>query len=1005
MKKNLFLLFFTLILIVFGSISTLFFYPERTQTFIIETFNFKKKINDKVQYFFSRKINDENIKVNIETINFLKPEWPNIAKFRLKNVSIFSLGQKRKSNIKFIEIGLSYHNLFKIFLSNENDIHFNHIDFQDLKLNARIDKDKFVPGPLIKIFSLINQNNFQVSPNIKKLIKNKVDIGEINFLLVDNRDLRMKRILEINCENVFISESVRKSRLVEMLCKKEQDNLLFLKANLYENYNTFSGEFKNFDTNFFMDDWLIENFQFITKGFNSHLNGSYNIRTNKDFRIENVKIETHDSFLISYDKYDEEISEIRLNGEFTWDRKNNLLKFSNIILDNQLVAFGEIDLKSKKGSLNFSTKTILMEDFKIYLKKYSNFYPTLFRLNFNKTLNEFKGGNLTNLSVDLKFTLLKNFIIEEITGLSNFSNIQLDRNDKIFKKIHSRMSGDLKFGFYPKNTKENLAQLKLIASDGFVIFNDLKFQYEFTKALISGNLYDDHFIISQADFFKKNNLEYSFQNVKISNNEFNIEKVQYINNNKLQYEFNDTLISNLNVKKSFLKIKNNEEISSFIKRRFDIELIGDVETGINLSGNLKNLNFQLNLNSNLKNSYLNIHYLDLIKKKNIASSIMSKILVIKGNIAVLKNTYLKVENDIYEIGLIELNKNNVGKVSIKNLKTPKLNIDEILFTKDGKNVYVEVTGKKIDLSNLSKNLKSKNQKTKSINLDLTADLIRLNSKISLTGNLKGKIKDNSFNSIAYGKLLLGGKSLIDNGEFKLNVNNKISRLEGLGSVGGAETKINLQKKINSFPSLLFETSDGGKLLSALGFTKNIKSGDMKININFLNNEYNHYNGNIKSKKFSLINAPGIINALSVLSFSGIGSIISGEGVFFDKGQVNINVQNKIFNFDKLYLSSESLGIAAQGKINFKKKSINMNGSIAPIKLISKILSVVPAVGELLTGLKKEGLFAGQFKMVGLIEKPEIKLNTMSFAPGILRDLFSENWLDNKNNFFINKTIN
>ena len=111
---------------------------------------------------------------------------------------------------------------------------------------------------------------------------------------------------------------------------------------------------------------------------------------------------------------------------------------------------------------------------------------------------------------------------------------------------------------------------------------------------------------------------------------------------------------------------------------------------------------------------------------------MSKILVIKGNIAVLKNTYLKVENDIYEIGLIELNKNNVGKVSIKNLKTPKLNIDEILFTKDGKNVYVEVTGKKIDLSNLSKNLKSKNQKTKSINLDLTADLIKLNSKVTMT---------------------------------------------------------------------------------------------------------------------------------------------------------------------------------------------------------------------------------------------------------------------------------
>ena len=43
-------------------------------------------------------------------------------------------------------------------------------------------------------------------------------------------------------------------------------------------------------------------------------------------------------------------------------------------------------------------------------------------------------------------------------------------------------------------------------------------------------------------------------------------------------------------------------------------------------------------------------------------------------------------------------------------------------------------------------------------------------------------------------------------------------------------------------------------------------------------------------------------------------------------------------------------------------------------------------------------------MEGLLENPEIKLNKMSFAPGIFRDLFSEDWLD-KNNFFVNEEIN
>ena len=54
-------------------------------------------------------------------------------------------------------------------------------------------------------------------------------------------------------------------------------------------------------------------------------------------------------------------------------------------------------------------------------------------------------------------------------------------------------------------------------------------------------------------------------------------------------------------------------------------------------------------------------------------------------------------------------------------------------------------------------------------------------------------------------------------------------------------------------------------------------------------------------------------------------------------------------------------------------------------------------------MKKEGLFAGQFEIKGIIENPEVNLNTMSFAPGILRDLFSEDWFEN-DNFFIKRAI-
>ena len=1000
MRKKVLISFFILILFVVGSISALFVYPDRTQIFIMETLNLKSFLNKKVKNFIAKKINDENIKVNIETINFLKPDWPNIAKIELNNVNVYSLKEKRKSNIKYIELGFSYHELLKNFFSNEDQIEFSYINFKDLTLNARIGKDKFSPGPLFKIFSLINQNNFLTQPSLKKILQNKIVVGKINLLLTDSKDLLKERIFNINCENVFISEYSNRSRSLNMDCELEKNKFFSLKANLTENFNTFRGKLKNINPNFLLDNLLNENLNFFKIDSNSKLNGTYNIKTNKNFNVQSINFLLDNSILISKNNEDEEIFKTKLNGVLSWEKKNNLLKFSDLLVDDKLLAFGELNLTSQKGFSNFSIKKILVKETKTYLGKYFNFNRSPFDLIFNNNLNRFRGGNFKNLSINIKFSILKEFIVDEISGLSNFSNIRFDYNDRVFKKIISTISGKFEFKLNPNQTDDFLFNVNLNASDGFALFNDNDIQYKFNNAKINGQFDNKNYLISKAEIFKKNNLDYSFHNIKINKNNFNISKIEYFKNKKLHYVINDAKISKMMLKKSFLTIKNNPQLSNFIKKKFNIELIGDTDLKFLLSGNLKNLNFDLKLNSNLKHSYLNIHYLDLIKKKNITSSIKSEISLIEGKIFHLKNTHLDVDSNIYKIGLIEFSKKKTNKVIIKNIQTPNLNIDKILISDDGKNLNIQAVGKKIDLSNLNKNLKSKNKINKEIFLDLTADLIKLNAKVSLTGNLVGEIKGSLFKSIAYGKMLLGGSSLLDNGKFEIHVDNKISRLEGLGLVGGAETKINLQKNINSFPSLIFDTSDGGKLLSALGFTQNIKSGEMKIKINFLNDEYDHYEGKIKSKKFSLINAPGIINSLSVLSFSGIGSIISGEGVFFDKGQVNIKVKKKIFNFDKLYLSSESLGIAAKGNLNLQKKSINMNGSVAPIKLISKILSIVPAVGELLTGLKKEGLFAGQFKMVGSIENPEIKLNTMSFAPGILRDLFSDDWLDN-NNFFIN----
>ena len=332
MKKFFLISFFIFSLFIVGSISTLFVIPERTQNFIMESLNVKTFLNKKVKNFISRKINDGNINVDIESISFLKPDWPNIVRIELNNVNIYSLKQKRKSKINLIELGFAYDKLLTNLFLNKNDIQFNYIKFRDLTLNARIEKDKFLPGPLVKIFSLINENNFQTQSSLKKIFDSKIVIGKINLLLINDRDSHSEEILKIKCENVIISKTIHKSRSLDMECNKGKNNLFSLRANLDKNFNNFSGKIKNFNVNFLLRDWLNKNFNFLKTNSHSQLNGSYTIKTKKDFSIQSVNFVSDESILTLKNIEDEKGLKTNISGVFSWEKKNNILQFNDIII-------------------------------------------------------------------------------------------------------------------------------------------------------------------------------------------------------------------------------------------------------------------------------------------------------------------------------------------------------------------------------------------------------------------------------------------------------------------------------------------------------------------------------------------------------------------------------------------------------------------------------------------------------------------------------------------------
>ena len=70
----------------------------------------------------------------------------------------------------------------------------------------------------------------------------------------------------------------------------------------------------------------------------------------------------------------------------------------------------------------------------------------------------------------------------------------------------------------------------------------------------------------------------------------------------------------------------------------------------------------------------------------------------KGKLISLKNIMLKIKKNNYEANLINLNYKTSKNILFKNIKTPKLDLKQILVYEKNQNLYVNILGQKIDFS-------------------------------------------------------------------------------------------------------------------------------------------------------------------------------------------------------------------------------------------------------------------------------------------------------------------
>jgi AsmA-like C-terminal region/Protein of unknown function len=140
--------------------------------------------------------------------------------------------------------------------------------------------------------------------------------------------------------------------------------------------------------------------------------------------------------------------------------------------------------------------------------------------------------------------------------------------------------------------------------------------------------------------------------------------------------------------------------------------------------------------------------------------------------------------------------------------------------------------------------------------------------------------------------------------------------------------------------------------------------------------------------YRVVKAPTLARLLSLVSLSGMGALLSGEGIPFNRIEGEVLFQTGKITLRNMRAYGGAIGINASGEIDRAAGTMNVAGTLVPAYTLNSIIGDIPVIGSLLLGGKGQGIFASNFRVFGPVDNPEVSVNVLStLAQGFLRKLF------------------
>ena len=690
-----------------------------------------------------------------------------------------------------------------------------------------------------------------------------------------------------------------------------------------------------------------------TNKFNKLISKKVFLTTNVDLNLETIK------FKIDLKKLSLFIE--TQNPEITY--KEITLPVQNIMVFLDFLPLINSELKLKKISLIFNELNITEINKMSAVIKPSNFKSLL--------VNKVKEGKVFS-EIDIFLTekgLIEDFIVKgsvkdlkvKFSDDLNFINANLsfiaDKKDILIKNIFGELEkiiisdGDLKLNLDNGIKLNSNFNSKIKYNEGlFLKYSKFLNKFELSKnikifeASLSNNI-----SIDLDDTYKVEDYNYSISG-KIEKSTFKL--LNSIKSNFITEDIKEIYLSDLQIKTVF-KPKN-----------------------INFSGegkySLDDLNFlkiklENNFNKDLINLKLYFDYekdikLELINYSKSKGSIANLFLDLEKNKNNIKINNLNFEEGNNSIKFKDLEFENNKFLSFKNIEVATTN-NEFFIQNDKK---ITIKGKKFDATNLSKYFIKKENEDNFSKLNSDVEIDFKNIKVPLSEKIKnfkllGKIQNGQFVKIS------------SKGDFE---DNKF-------------LDISMKKDENFNKKYLEIYSDLTKpLLTEYSFFNGLSGGKLFFTSII---EGSKSNSKLRIEKFKVVNAPGMIQLLSLADLRGLVDLAEGEGLSFDILEINMEKDKNNLKINEILALGPSISVLMEGYQD-ENGLISLRGTLVPAKTLNNIISKIPVIGNIVIPKEVgEGLFGISFKMKGPKGNIKTSINPIkTLTPRFIQKIIERN---------------